>query len=55
MEKNVAIREWCFEKAMDFYVGCNCLEPKYSKDVLKLAKEIEKYVTYSGYTVTVGN
>lgn len=44
MEKNVAIREWCLDRALMFYAAATALSPNDSDDVIKLAKKIEKYV-----------
>lgn len=44
MEKDVAIREWCIDKALIFYGAANAIDPRYADSVIKLAKKIEKYV-----------
>ena len=43
MEKTEAIREWCIEKAIDLLLS-NGQNFK-AEDVVRCAKELEKYIT----------
>ena len=53
MEKKEAVREWCLDKAI--YTKAIDKLPIATEEVIKTAKEFEKYIIGSTNTITKGD